>query len=46
VEKANGTLTLTDQSETFSVDMLSESSYQIDASQMNVLIIEYDLQIN
>ncbi|MDZ7757103.1 InlB B-repeat-containing protein [Rhodohalobacter sp.] len=46
VEKANGTLTLTDQSETFSVDMFSESSYQIDASQMNVLIIEYELQVD
>jgi hypothetical protein len=46
IDQADGILTLTDQSGSFEVDMFSESSYQVDASQINVLIIEYDLQID
>jgi len=46
IDQADGTLTLTDQAGSFTVDMLSENSYQIDAAQLNVLIIEYELQGN
>lgn len=44
VEKADGTLTLTDQSGSFKVDMFTDNSYQINATQVSELIIEYDFQ--
>lgn len=45
VDKADGTLTLTDQSGSFSVDMFTDNSYQVNAAQVNELIIEYVLQV-
>lgn len=46
IDQADGTLTLTDQSGSFTVDMLTDNSYQVDAAQTNELIIEYELQFD
>jgi uncharacterized repeat protein (TIGR02543 family) len=46
ITQADGTLTLTDVSGSFSIDMFSESSYQIDATQLDYVLIEYELQVN
>ncbi len=42
IDRAEGSLVLTDQGGTFEVDMFAEDSYQVDASQTGVLIIEYN----
>jgi hypothetical protein len=43
VDRAEGSLILTDPSGSFEVDMFAEDNYQVDASQTGVLIIEYTL---
>ncbi|PWN07632.1 InlB B-repeat-containing protein [Rhodohalobacter mucosus] len=45
VVQADGTLVLTDQAGSFTVDMFTETSYEIDTSQLNVVFIEYELQV-
>jgi len=41
IDRAEGSLILTDQSGSFEVDMFTEDNYEVDASQTGVLIIEY-----
>ena len=45
IDQADGTLTLTDQAGSFTVDMFSETSYQIDAAQLDLVFIEYEVQV-
>ena len=45
ITQADGNLTLTDGSGSFTVDMFTQTSYQIDTSQLNYVIIEYELVV-
>jgi len=42
-DDAEGTLTLTDEAGSFEVDMFAEDSYQVDADDVELLLIEYKL---
>jgi len=44
IDRAEGSLILTDSSGSFEVDMFTEDNYEVDASQTGVLIIEYTLE--
>ena len=45
ITQADGTLILTDISGSFSIDMFSETSYQVDAAQLDYVLIEYELAV-
>lgn len=46
IDLAEGSLIMTDQAGSFELDMFTEDTYVIDATQTNVLIIEYTLDVD